>query len=150
MSYPLSAASVMQTPVSFKEETLEAVRRYKNVGPWDRALSGNKNDTIEDRKRKMSNFHNELCRIYNKSTTLHFYDIKLGAGNMASGRSHYNVLTDTITIVNKLSVITYLHEFAHALGKNEYGAVRWSCSLFQQAFPEKWKKLHPQRHGMIR
>jgi len=142
MSYPESAASVMQTEMKFKSETIEALQRYKEANPWK--------GKIETRCNKMATLHNELCTIYGRYTGLRFNEVRLGAAAGSSGNSSYNPHFDTITIDTKLSVITYLHEFAHALkGSDEVYAVRWSCSLFKKFFPEKWDRLVSDRHTMV-
>ena len=57
-------------------------------------------------------------------------------------RSTYNHHTRTITMVGKLSVITLLHEFAHALlGKREDFAQDWSINLFRIIYPRAFEGL---------
>ena len=51
-----------------------------------------------------------------------------------------------ITMRGRLSVVTYLHEFAHALGRGERGACRWSLNLFRRVFPEQCARLRADGH----
>ena len=81
-------------------------------------------------------------RIYGKQTTLKFGDL----GGDCSGSSYYNRLDDIIVLQGKASVVTYLHEFAHVLGRDERGAVRWSVCLFKQVFSEEFAKCHFEGH----
>jgi hypothetical protein len=53
-----------------------------------------------------------------------------------------------ITMRGKLSVVTFLHEFAHALGRDERGACRWSINLFRRAFPEQYARLQADGHTL--
>ena len=46
----------------------------------------------------------------------------------------------------RLSVVTYLHEFAHAMGRDERGACRWSLNLFRRVFPEQFARLRTDGH----
>jgi len=142
LSYPDSAAEVMQTEVRFKQSTLDALNLFKESGPWT--------GKIRERIIKYELLHEALCNIYNIDYRLVFENIRLGRGPGASGSSYCNRMTRTICLKNKLSVITYLHEFAHAMGGNERRAVRWSCSLYKQTFPEKWEALSSNAHMMVR
>ncbi len=48
------------------------------------------------------------------------------------------------------SVITFLHEFAHHLGKDERDACRWSLNLFRKHFPQSFARLSADRHTLRR
>jgi hypothetical protein len=48
------------------------------------------------------------------------------------------------------SVVTYLHEFAHALGRNERGACRWSLNLFCRVFPREFARCAQRGHCLVR
>ena len=47
-------------------------------------------------------------------------------------------------------MVTLLHEFAHAIGRDEYGAIRWSINLFKQVFPTEYARLTSQGHTLIK
>lgn len=132
--YPQTVAEVLSPPVQFRASTLEAVRRFAASKPWQGSLV--------ERKAKFQVLHDELCRIYKKRTTL-TYGLLDGA---CSGASHFIPALDQIVLVGKLSVVTYMHEFAHALGRDERGAVRWSVSLFRRCFPRSFARCVPQGH----
>lgn len=136
--YPQTVAEVLSPPVRFKAETLEAVRCFARSKPW--------RGSLEQRKRKFETLHAELCRIYEKRTTLTFGELDGGC----SGASHYISALDRIVLVGKLSVVTYLHEFAHALGRDERGAVRWSVCLFRACFPHSYARCHANGHMIQR
>jgi hypothetical protein len=127
-NYPETVLEVLNPPVKFRPDVVEAVKRF--------ALSKPYRGTLEERMEKFLGLHGELCGIYSKQTRLTFADIDGGD----SGGSYYRPATDTITVTGKLSVVTYLHEFAHALGRDERGAVRWSVNLFRLCFPRSFAR----------
>ena len=56
-----------------------------------------------------------------------------------------------VIYLEKLSVITLLHEFAHAaFGRSEYKAVEWSVNLFRKVYPEQFGKLEPKGHTLVK
>ena len=63
--------------------------------------------------------------------------------------SYYRPEDHTINIVGKLSIITLLHEFAHALGKNQAEAQKWSISLFRRCYPKAFETLSPTVNGCL-
>ena len=132
--YPQTHTEVLDPPVDFKDDTLEVVRCFKNRGPWK--------GSFQERKANYRQLHESLNIIYGKTTKLVFHkDLRKSGASGASGSSNYNRGTDTITLNGKLSVITYLHEYRHAMGGNEFAAVRWSLNLFRAVFPEQFARL---------
>src|SRR5205823_5295432 len=105
--YPHSIAEVLDPPVRFRTATIEAVQRFSRSRPW--------RGSSEDRKAKFLAVHADLCRIYGTQTTLTFGVMDGGC----SGGSHYNPSSDEIVVIGRLSVVSFLHEFAHALGRDE-------------------------------
>lgn len=52
----------------------------------------------------------------------------------------YNHLTQTICL-DKISLVSFLHEFAHAVwGGSEIKARQFSCAVFMRAFPRLYEK----------
>ena len=142
MSYEEIIRDVNQNPVTLKSATVSATQRYKASKPW--------RGTLEERKSKLLVFHAELCDLYNKGTELQFGIISDNAPSGSSGESYYSPMGDAIMIVNKFSVLTYLHEFAHVLfGADQRRATRWSCSLFKEVFPKDWARLNPSEEGVM-
>lgn len=58
----------------------------------------------------------------------------------SSGASNYNPMTHTLTLLGKFSVVTFLHEFAHAMGYDEYYACVFSDNLFKKYFPQSYAR----------
>jgi hypothetical protein len=76
-----------------------------------------------------------------------FVDVEAGTH---SGASNYRPACHTITLTGKLSVLTYLHEFAHARGADERQACRWSINLFRRCFPRSFARCRAVGHTLVR
>lgn len=58
---------------------------------------------------------------------------------------------ENLIYLSKPSIITALHEFAHALyGADETQACRWSVQLFRKTFPKAFAQLDWQGHMLIK
>lgn len=75
-----------------------------------------------------------------------------GPWDGCSGSSCYMPGDHTIVLRGHPSVITALHEFTHARGYGEEGAVWWSVNVFRLMFPRSYQRLHnPNRsHVLVR
>ncbi len=135
-NYPQTVAEVLDPPVRFRHGVVAAVRRFKRSKPW--------RGTEDERKAKFERLHYDLCALYSKQTRL---VIGLLDGE-DSGSSHYVRPSDTITLCGKLSVLTFLHEFGHALGKDERAACRWSLNLFRAVFPVSFARCVAVGHTL--
>lgn len=90
-----------------------------------------------------------LCDIYNiPQVTVEGVAIEEGAQSLAS---FYSPPQRVIYMVGKLSIITLLHEFAHALlGANEDDARKWSVNIFRRAYPRAFENLaNPEGHILV-
>ncbi len=114
-------------------EVLKALGKFKEMDCWK--------GKIKERKEKFLWLNEELNKAFNRNTNLEFQVPNKFSLWYSSGESCYDRDTDTIIIIGRLSVITYLHEYAHALGYNEEMAIEWSREWFRIVFPEKIKKL---------
>jgi hypothetical protein len=137
-NYPATVAEVLDPPVHFRPAVIEAVKRFALAKPY--------RGTSEERQQKFMALHHDLCSLYCKQTVLTFGTID----SSDSGSSFYQPSADAITLTGKLSVVTYLHEFAHALGRDERGAVRWSVSLFRLCFPRSFARCVTADHMLRR
>ena len=134
-SYPSSASECLDRNMKFKAAVLHAVREFAKSKPW----RGN----LEERKAKFQQLHAKLCAIYGKRTTLTFGVLEGGD----SVGSHYSPMSDTITLVGKLSAITFMHEWGHVLwGASELKACRWSLNLFRRCCPKSFERLRFEGH----
>ena len=137
--YPETMAENLDPEMKFRKETIRALRRFRRARPW----SG----SIDSRKRKFRDLHCELNAIYGTAFFLNMVNVRV---NNPSGQGSFDPRSGSITVYGKLSVITYLHEFAHGLfGPSERQACRWSINLFQRVFPEKFNRLTGDGHRAV-
>jgi len=127
---------MLDASMKYKRETVKAVKRFKQTNPWK--------GSREVRAAKFDALLAELKVIYNKPALRCVYDCH--RPYFESFASCYSRYEDLITMHGRFSVITFLHEFAHSLGRDEYGAVRWSTNLFAKVFPEKMVALSASGH----
>ena len=138
-TYPQAVIEVLDDNMRYRAATLEAVRRFAASGPWHGSRSS--------RKGKFRDLNRDL------SITCDIVEPNLVFGRLdggSSGASQYVPRDHRIVIVGRLSVVTYLHEFAHALGFDEQGACRWSINLFRECFPRQYSRLIHIGHMLIR
>lgn len=142
-TYPTSVSQVLGE-VKYKAETLQAVKEFKAMEGWKKRCTD-----ITLKKAAYDFLHGKLKEIYNKQTLLTYAD---DWGTIStpgsSGGSSYSPATDTICLVGRASVVTYLHEFAHALGMSEVRACRWSLNLFKQVFPKLFERANRIGHTL--
>jgi hypothetical protein len=133
--YPRNLEEALGPPLKFPAETLRAIRAFASSKPWQ--------GSFEERQVKFRQLHSDLRKIYGVNPSL----VILGDGTGDSGGSSYCPMTNTITLVGRLSVITFLHEWGHVLkGRSEFEACRWSLRLFEKCFPKSWARLRWEGH----
>jgi hypothetical protein len=129
--------------ISKEEEVIRLLKEFKNLNPWE--------GDVGERISKFNWLFKQLKKIYGKKewklicavpTQIKFWE--------DSGRSYVDLYNKTIILQGRLSVLTFLHEFAHVLGMSQKEAVEWSQKLFKEVFPEKWVKLKNDRGLMVR
>ena len=131
-NYPDSIDEVLDPPVRFRRQTVTAVTQFARMRPW--------RGTLEQRMEKFRMLHVELCAVYGKTTVVTFRTMDGGC----SGSSHYDPRGGEMVLTGRLSVVTFLHEFAHALGRDERGACRWSLNLFRRCFPRSFARCRAE------
>lgn len=117
--------------VEIKKETYIIMRKFKKMKPY--------RGTLEERKQKFKWLNKELSKLYNIPIPKLIFENNYSY--IFSGYSYYNSATHTICLYGRLSIITYLHEFAHALGYGEEEARNFSQTIFKTTFPILWSKL---------
>ena len=138
-NYPESVLEVLDDKFRFRPAALRAVRQFARSHPW--------RGSTEDRMEKFRTLNHDLAAAYEMiepGLTCCTID------GSSSGASHYVQSEHRIVFVGKLSVVTFLHEFAHARGKDERGACRWSINLFRRCFPKWFGWLLHQGHTLVR
>ena len=133
--YPQNLEQALGRPLKFPPATLQAVKAFARSKPW--------RGTLEERQTKIRQLHADLCRVYNVNPTLQIQ----GDGTGDSGGSYFSRGANVIVLAGSLSVITFLHEWGHAVkGGSEFEACRWSLRLFQRCFPKSWGRLRFEGH----
>lgn len=130
--YP-TKEEILTVPMTFDQELLDLIKTWKNT-IWKKARKpeNNKRERFEALKTLLE----EIAKFH-KIEKLKVEWIPEAEDCFAS------TLKNKITLDNKLSIITALHEFAHILKKNsdELFACRWSIWLFMNTFPITFKSL---------
>lgn len=137
--YPETVTEVLDDGARFKPAALRALREFRRSRPW--------RGSVQEREEKFRALHRALAGAYSiREPELLFEALDGGT----SGRSHYIPALHRIVLSGKLSVVTYLHEFAHARGMGERGAARWSINLFRRVFPRQYGRLIHVGHMLVR
>ena len=137
--YPATVIEILDDQMTFPSDLLQAVQVFAESNPWQGSTRSR-----QEKFRQLNRSMAEACRI--EVPILIFG--KLDGGS--TGGSHYIPRDHRIVITGKLSVVTFLHEFAHALGYGEREACRWSINLFRKCFPRKYSRLIHVGHTLIR
>ena len=138
-NYPEAVIDVLDDEIRYPPGVVEAVESFAAMNPWQ--------GSINSRKMKFQQLNRDLARACNiDKPTLCFGQLHGGS----SGSSFYRPSDHRIVINGKLSVVTFLHEFAHALGFDERKACKWSINLFRKCFPRQYSRLIHVGHTLIR
>ncbi len=138
-AYPATVLEVLDDEIVYSDELLCVLRIFAASNPWKGS------PRIRQRKyRQINHLMAIACRI---DKPLLVFDRLDGD---SSGASDFITRVHRIVIVGKLSVVTYLLEFAHALGFDEQEACRWSINLFRKCFPRQYSRLIHVGHTLVR
>jgi hypothetical protein len=137
--YPETVTEVLDDSARFKPAALRALREFRRSRPW--------RGSVEEREEKFRTLNHALAGAYGIREPELVVEALDGT---TSGRSHYTPALHRIVLSGKLSVVTYLHEFAHARGMGERGAARWSINLFRRIFPGEYGRLIHVGHMLVR
>ena len=128
--YPSTVAEVLDQRMKFRPAALLAISAFAQTKPW--------RGTVDERMVKFRELNTKLAAAYGIVVPQLVFGQLDGSD---SGRSHYIPALHAIVLRGRLSVVTFLHEFAHARGMNERRACRWSINLFRRCFPRSWSKV---------
>jgi len=125
----------MTNEKQLEEQTIAILQGFKLLNPW--------NGMVGARMDKFNLCFKQLKKLYDKKDLKLTFFISSQIKNWSdSGCSYYNRNSDEIVLHGRLSVLTFLHEFAHALfGSSEKKAREWSINLFKKVWPEKFANL---------
>ncbi len=111
------------------------MRRFARSKPWQ--------GTHQQRARKFARLNRALAEAYGIDTP------RLTIYSDRAGRDCYIPALHTICLGSRMSVVTYLHEFAHARGMDERQACRWSINLFRRCFPRSFARCDTRGHMLV-
>ena len=141
--YPDTVAECLSDGTKYRRGVIAAVKAFKRSGPW--------RGSIEERKAKFHRLNEALSEAHGTpAPRLRFERIDGSFSGASSCARRGDGRPAVITMRGRLSVVTFLHEFAHALGKNERGACRWSINLFRRVFPRQYARLQADGHVLRR
>jgi hypothetical protein len=137
-NYPATVHEVLDPAMTFNPAALRAVRALAHSKPW--------RGTLGRRRQKFRRCLAALSAAYGiPEPRLDF----VGGGG-ESFASHYEPARHRIVLWGRLSVVTFLHEFAHARGADERRACRWSINLFRRCFPRSFARCRAVGHTLVR
>jgi hypothetical protein len=139
-NYPDTVQEVLDDSIKYRETTLEAMKHFKKSRPWQ----GGK----KAQEMKLRRLNRDLSASYSidRPTLVFLQEFAHGACYWPCG----NLIIMEEESDGRYSVVTFLHEFGHALGKGEVGACRWSINLFRKFFPKSFNRLVPDGHLLKR
>ncbi len=141
--YPDTVAECLSDRTKYRRGVIAAVKEFRRVGPWQ--------GTLEEREGKFRRLNEALAGAYGiLAPRLRFEKIDGSFSGASSCLRGGDGRPAVITMRGRLSVVTFLHEFAHALGKDERGACRWSINLFRRVFPRQYARLRADGHVLTR
>ena len=137
VQYP-TKEQILEKPIKHKRAIITIVKDWK--AEWKEV----RNQTPREKFDAIKRLIGLIAFAYNKDISVEFVpDTPIDC--------HYNPQTNTITIDNRVSIISALHELAHALfGGSEIKACRWSIWLFKKTFPKAYNRLVWDRHMLVR
>lgn len=144
--YPENVESVIDDEIAYRRGVIPALKQFKKHIKTHRLSKHDSPEIILRRFNAMRTLVQVLSIIYQKPVP----EVRLGVitGEPgSSGSSCYIPAMHTIVLNGRLSVLTLLHEFAHALGKDEKAACKWSLNLFKKVYPRQFRRLMQANGG---
>ena len=137
--YPACVVEVLDEGMSYPEVVLHAIQRFAETAPWTGSLAERK-----DKFKMLNHDLSEACGVPEPDLAFRRLD------GSTSTASHYIASMHRIVMTGKLSVVSYMHEFGHAMRMGERDACRWSINLFRRCFPRQYGHLVHVGHMLIR
>lgn len=129
-------AEVLDDNIKYKSSVHAAMEKFKKSHPW--------HGSQRDLQDKILSLNRDLSVAYKVESPQVIFVKKFDYGCCYFIKGNLIIMEEERD--GRYSVITYLHEFGHALGKNEKETCRWSINLFRYHFPKSFSKLVPVGH----
>lgn len=138
--YP-NVEDIIDDDMKFKKETIEALEDFKKLKPY--------RGTRQEKEEKFRKLNSALSKIYKMPEPLLLFCKRSKYGSCYFPFGHIIILEQQGK--DKYGVITFLHEFRHAMGaQKEWHACKWSINLYKRVFPKSYAKLTPYGHLLYR
>ncbi len=138
--YPKTVAEVLDDNIKYRAGTDEAMIKFKRSHPWT--------GTDKEMRSKLKSLNKDLAKVYNIEPPQVVFVKRFYYGCC------YFPVGNLIIMEQErdgfYSVVTFLHEFGHALGKGERGTCKWSINLFRKHCPKSFGKLEQRGHLLYR
>lgn len=142
--YPKTVAECIDDDLKYRKGTGTAIQKFRDSQPW--------RGTVEEIQYKFRLLNAELAKIYEiEAPNLVFCkEFPVGPCCFPTAVPAVIVMEELRTSPGTYSVVAYLHEFGHAIGKDEKGTCRWSLNLFKRYFPKAYEALEPRGHLLFK
>jgi hypothetical protein len=133
--------SVIDDRVKLNRAAYAAVRAFRRSKAWQ--------GTYEERLAKFEALSAGLSDAYGITPPvgIHFHGVE---NRDKPGDGLFQPEANTIHLIGKLSVVTFLHCFGRARGQTKGEAFRWSLSVFKKMFPVSYSRCHAVGLTLIR
>jgi hypothetical protein len=134
--YPRSVEECLDANRKYKPAVLRAVKAFAKSKPFT--------GTIAERQEKVRTLNDALAGAYEVPSPRLVFETD---EQRDSGSSCFVPASDTIILRGRMSVVSYLHEFAHfRFGRSERTACRLSINLFRRFFPRSFARCRFDGH----
>ncbi|MGK7345033.1 MAG: hypothetical protein ACNS63_04415 [Candidatus Nitrospinota bacterium M3_3B_026] len=144
--YPNSIVEVLDDGMKFRKGAIRTLRTFKAHVARNRLRGYRDPQIVLRRYQAMRWLVQTLALVYRIPVP----ELRLGritGERGSSGISRYIPGANVIVLEGRLSVLTLLHELAHARGMDERKAVRWSVNLYRRVYPRHFEKLMERNGG---
>lgn len=118
----------------YKKAMMESLRKFKKSKPWAGSLN--------IRMKKFNEFHQVMCKIYNKQTKLRWDPMLYLDLIDKKNPSRYDVAEDTIYFNENVSTLGFLYLWGDVMyPEKEYQSFKWAINLFRMVFPKEFEKI---------
>ena len=138
--YPDTVEEVLDDTLKYRSGTHEAMEKFKASHPW--------HGTKKEVQEKFLELNRNLSNVYKIEPPQVIFVKKFEYGACAFRLGNLIIMEQERD--GRYSVVTYLHEFGHILGKGEKGTCRWSINLFRHHFPKSFSRLEHEGHLLMK
>lgn len=139
--YPETVAEVLDDEIKYRPGTDKALKKFRRSHPW--------RGTVDEMQLKLRVLCEDLAKVYEVTTPIIAFVDSIPVGGCCVRSKPAVLIIQQERRNGRYSVVAFLHEFSHVLGKGEKSACKWSINLFRRHFPKSYAKLVPVGHLLI-